>query len=125
AEAAHVALEAARESIVLLKNQNNILPLSKSADVLVTGPTADSLISLNNGWTYVWQGSEPSLYPKEKPTIQKAIEEKIGSANFRFVPGTRIVRKVNSTSNNNPTDIDEAVDIEAAVEAAMSSDVVV
>src|SRR5215203_1756609 len=91
AEYADVALEAARESVVLLKNQNNILPLSKTAKVLVTGPTADSLISLNNGWTYVWQGSEPSLYPKEKPTIQKAIESKLGASNFRYVPGTRLM----------------------------------
>jgi len=120
-----VALEAARESLVLLKNDNNILPLAKNKKVLVTGPTADSLISLNNGWTYVWQGSEPSLYPKEKPTIQRAIEEKIGKANFSFVQGTRIIRKPNTTSNNNPTIFDEAVDIEKAVEAAKKSDVVV
>jgi beta-glucosidase len=83
------------------------------------------MISLNNGWTYVWQGSEPSLYPKEKPTIQRAIEEKIRTANFRFVPGTRIVRKPNSTSNNNPTNIDEEVDVAGAVAAAKDSDVVV
>lgn len=125
AEYADVALQAARESVVLLKNQNNILPLSKTAKVLVTGPTADSLISLNNGWTYVWQGSEPSLYPKEKPTIQKAIESKIGPANFRYVAGTRIVRRANSPSNSNPTDIDEVVDINAALNAAKESDIVV
>jgi len=119
------ALEAARESIVLLKNDNNILPLAKNKKVLVTGPTADSLISLNNGWTYVWQGSETALYPKEKPTIQRAIAEKIGSANFTFVEGTRIIRKPNSTSNNNPTNIDEAVDIEKAVDEAKKSDAVV
>ncbi len=57
-EYAQVSLQAARESLVLLKNDNNILPLSKNKKVLVTGPTADSLISLNNGWTWVWQGSE-------------------------------------------------------------------
>ncbi len=125
AEYADVALDAAHESIVLLKNQNNILPVSKTAKVLVTGPTADSMISLNNGWTYVWQGSEPSLYPTEKPTIQKAIESKIGAANFEYVPGTRIVRRANSRSNANPTDIDEIVDINAAVKAAVESDVVV
>lgn len=119
------ALQAARESIVLLKNHGNILPLAKTAKVLVTGPTADSLISLNNGWTYVWQGSEPSLYPKDKPTIQKAIESKLGPADFRYVPGTRIVRRANSASNSNPTDIDEVVDVEAAVNAAKESDVVV
>jgi len=125
AEYASVALDAARESIVLLRNQNNILPLSKTAKVLVTGPTADSLISLNNGWTYVWQGSEPALYPKDKPTIQKAIESKIANASFRYAPGTRIVRRANSASNSNPTDIDEIVDVDAAVSAAKESDIVV
>ncbi|HKP69953.1 MAG TPA: glycoside hydrolase family 3 N-terminal domain-containing protein, partial [Pyrinomonadaceae bacterium] len=124
-EYGEAALSAARESIVLLKNQNNALPLSKTAKVLVTGPTADSLISLNNGWTYVWQGSEPGLYPKDKPTIQKAIESKLGSTNLKYVPGTRIVRRANSPSNSNPTDIDEVVDIDAAVSAAKDSDVVV
>ena len=43
------------------KNSNNILPLSKNTKVLVTGPTSDSLVSMNNGWTWVWQGSEESL----------------------------------------------------------------
>lgn len=124
-EYVETAHEAARESIVLLKNENNILPLAKNKKVLVTGPTADSLISLNNGWTYVWQGSEPSLYPKDKPTVQKAIEEKIGGKNFEFVQGTRIVRKPNSASNNNPTDIDEEVNVKKAVEEARDADVVV
>jgi len=55
----------------------------------VTGPTADSLISLNNGWSYVWQGSEESLYPKDRPTIRRAIEVKVGAANVTYVPGTK------------------------------------
>jgi beta-glucosidase len=120
-----VALEAARESLVLLKNENDILPLAKDKKVLVTGPTADSLISLNNGWTYVWQGSETALYPADKPTVQRAVEEKIGRANFSFVQGTRIIRQPNSTSNNNPTNIDEEVDTAKAVAEAKRSDVVV
>src|SRR5512145_3128216 len=56
AEAMQASLQAARESMTLLKNENNLLPLSKTKKVLVTGPTADSLISLNNGWSFVWQG---------------------------------------------------------------------
>ncbi|HEY2847340.1 MAG TPA: glycoside hydrolase family 3 C-terminal domain-containing protein, partial [Pyrinomonadaceae bacterium] len=124
-EYAAVALQAARESLTLLQNRNNILPLAKSKKVLVTGPTADSLISLNNGWTYVWQGSEPSLYPKDKPTIRAAIADKLGGGNVTFVPGTRIVRKAGSTSNNNPTNIDEEVDIAKAVNAAKAADTVV
>jgi len=124
AEYADTALQAARESITLLQNKNNILPLVKDKKILVTGPTADSLISLNNGWTYVWQGSEPSLYPTDKPTIQAAIKEKLGG-NVTYVPGTRIVRKAGTKSNNNPTNIDEEVDIPAAVAAAKAVDTVV
>lgn len=124
-EYSDVSLEAARESMTLLKNDGGILPLAKNKKVLVTGPTADSMISLNNGWSYVWQGSEASLYPKDKLTVQRAIEQKVGARNFKFVPGTRIVRKPNSTSNNNPTDINEEVDIPAAARAARDADVVV
>jgi beta-glucosidase len=119
-----VSLEAARESITLLKNTNALLPLSKNRKVLVTGPTAHSLISLNNGWTYVWQGSEESLYPKDRPTILQAIEAKVGR-NMTYVPGTRIKRAPDGASNSTPTDIDEEVDIPAAVRAARDSDVVV
>ncbi len=120
-----IALQAARESITLLQNKNNILPLANDKKILVTGPTADSLISLNNGWTYVWQGSEPSLYPNNKPTIQAAIAEKLGGGKVTFVPGTRVVRKAGTPSNNNPTNIDEEVDIPAAVVAAEAADTVV
>lgn len=125
AESRQVALEAARESITLLKNANNVLPLAKNTKVLVTGPTADSLISLNNGWTYVWQGSEESLYPQDRPTIRRAIEEKVGAGNMTYVPGTRITRPAGSPSNGTPTDQEEEVDIPAAVRAAQAADVVV
>ena len=124
-EYAEVSLQAARESLVLLKNDNSILPLQKNKKVLVTGPTADSLISLNNGWTWVWQGSEAALYPKDKMTIRAAIEAKVGKNNFQFVQGTRITRKANSPSNATPTDIDEEVDIKQAVDQAKNADVVV
>jgi beta-glucosidase len=124
-ESRGVSLQAARESMTLLKNTDNLLPLSKNRKVLVTGPTADSLISLNNGWTYVWQGSEESLYPKDRPTIRRAIEAKIGEANVTYVPGTRITRAAGSRSNDTPTDKEEEVDIAAAVRAAQNADVVV
>ena len=119
-----VSLQAARESMTLLKNTDNLLPLAKNRKVLVTGPTANSLISLNNGWTYVWQGSEESLYPKDRPTILQAIEGKLGK-NVTYVPGTRIIRAAGLPSNITPTDIDEEVDIPAAVRAARDADVVV
>jgi beta-glucosidase len=118
-----VSLQAARESMTLLKNSNNLLPLTKNRKVLVTGPTANSLVSLNNGWTYVWQGSEESLYPKDRPTILQAIEGKVGK-NVTYMPGTRI-RRAEGPANSTPTDIDEEVDIAAAVRAARDADVVV
>jgi beta-glucosidase len=124
-ESRQASLQAARESMTLLKNSDNLLPLSKNTKVLVTGPTADSLISLNNGWTYVWQGSEESLYPKDRPTIRRAIEAKMGQANVTYVPGTRITRPAGSTSNNTPTDQEEEVDIPAAARAARNADVIV
>src|SRR5689334_23630928 len=119
-----VSLDAARESITLLKNSNNILPLAKTTKVLVTGPTADSLVSMNNGWTYVWQGSEEGLYPKDRHTIRRAIEAKLGAGNVTFVQGTKITRGA-GPSNSTPTDQEEEVDIAAAVQAARNVDVVV
>ena len=83
------------------------------------------MISLNNGWTYVWQVSEPSLYPKDRPTIRRAIEAKLGAAHVTYVPGTRITRRPGSPTNSTPTNIEEEVDIPAAVEAAKNADVVV
>src|SRR5438477_1122625 len=125
AESRQAALQAARESMTLLKNTGDLLPLAKDRKILVTGPTADSLISLNNGWTYVWQGSEESLYPRDRWTIRGAIEAKAGASNVTYVPGTRISRREGSTSNNNPTNLEAEVDIPAAVRAAGAADVVV
>ncbi len=109
AESRHVSLQAARESLTLLKNEKNLLPLTKDRKVLVTGPTANSLISLNNGWTYVWQGNNADLYPKDRPTVLQAIQAKIGK-NVTYVPGTTL---------------DKELDIPAAVRAARDSDVAI
>ena len=109
-ESRHASLEAARESITLLKNENHTLPLAKTARVLVTGPDADSLIPLNNGWSYTWQGNRESAYPKDHATILKAIQEKIGAANVTYVPGTTYNKEV---------------DIAKAADAAAKADAVV
>jgi len=78
-ESRQAALQAARESMTLLKNTNNLLPLSKDRkNTGDPGRLPTRLISLNNGWSYVWQGSEESLYPKDRPTIRRAIEVKVG-----------------------------------------------
>ncbi len=125
-EYSEVSLQATRETMTLLKNDGNILPLAKNKKVLVTGPTADSLVALNNGWTWVWQGSEKSLYPKDKMTIQQAIKAKIGDSNFKFVQGTELIQPPGTTSiNTTPTMFDREVDVEKAVAEAKNSDVVV
>jgi beta-glucosidase len=49
-------LKAAQESMTLLRNQNNTLPLSSSAKVVVTGPSADSMTNQLGGWSVSWQG---------------------------------------------------------------------
>jgi beta-glucosidase len=53
-------LQAARESVVLLKNDHNVLPLSTSVRVLLTGPTADSMVDQLGGWSVSWQGVSTS-----------------------------------------------------------------
>ncbi len=110
AESRQVSLEAARESITLLKNENHTLPLSKTAHILVTGPDADSLIPLNNGWSYTWQGDRASAYPKDRATILKAIQEKIGPDNVTYAPGTTYDKE---------TDIAKAADAASRADAAV------
>ncbi len=78
---------AADEAIVLLKNNNATLPLSKSAKVLVTGPTADSMQSLNGGWTYTWQGEKSDELLVHEQTVLRAIQAKIGIDNVTFIGG--------------------------------------
>ncbi len=100
-------LDAARECIVLAKNENQVLPLSTNARVLVTGPTATSLSAMNSGWTITWQGNNDALYPKDKPTVLQAIQQSLGAANVVHVAGCSF---------------DKPVDIAAAVEAAKGVD---
>src|SRR5207237_9609965 len=49
-------LSAAQESMTLLSNQNNTLPLPSTAKVVVTGPSADSMTNQLGGWSVSWQG---------------------------------------------------------------------
>jgi len=51
-----VTLQAARESITLLRNQANVLPLSSNSHLVVTGPSADSMTNQLGGWSVSWQG---------------------------------------------------------------------
>ncbi|HSZ33370.1 MAG TPA: glycoside hydrolase family 3 N-terminal domain-containing protein [Puia sp.] len=73
-----IALRAAQESMTLLKNQNNVLPLSKDKKVLVAGPSASSIAPLNGCWSYTWQGNQEQWYPADSKTIGETISEKTG-----------------------------------------------
>ena len=103
-------LQAAEESITLLKNDRQFLPLSKKMKVLVTGPAATMLSSLNGGWTITWQGNREDLYPKDKPTILAAIQTKIGREHVTHVAGATF---------------DKVLDLAGAANAAKKADVVV
>ena len=77
-----LALDAAHEAMTLLKNENNILPLSKNKKVLVAGPAAQSISALNGCWSYTWQGKDEQWYPKDSKTIVQTITDKIGATNI-------------------------------------------
>jgi len=67
------ALQAARESITLLKNNNELLPLKNTARVLLTGPSANSAAALHGAWSYSWQGDNEQLYPENSSTIVRSL----------------------------------------------------
>lgn len=77
-----LALETAREAMTLLKNKNNALPLSKNSKVLLAGPGANSITTLNGPWSYIWQGNVDTWHPKRDKTIAQAIEAKVGKSNL-------------------------------------------
>jgi len=100
ADAIETNRQAARESIVLAKNDHNTLPLKKDANILVTGPTANLLSVMNGGWTITWQGFAEELYPQQKLTVLEAIQEK----------STGQVTYVGGGSFDAPIDIQKVVD---------------
>lgn len=89
-------LKASQESIILAKNDDDLLPLKKDKTVFVTGPAANMLSPLNGGWTITWQGNEESLYPAEKKTILEAIKSKVGESNVKYMEGCSFDADINS-----------------------------
>ncbi|MBN1927245.1 MAG: glycoside hydrolase family 3 C-terminal domain-containing protein [Prolixibacteraceae bacterium] len=112
-----VALHAAEESMVLLKNQESFLPLAEGKKILVTGPNANSMRSLNGGWSYSWQGIGTDLFASKHNTILEAFTKKFGSNNVVYEAGV--------TYNNEGQYWEEnAPEIEKAVAAALDVDVI-
>lgn len=87
--AAHesAAKEAASESITLLKNEDNILPIKLGSKILVTGPNANSMRTLNGGWSYSWQGEKTEEFAEGYNTLLESIQNKFGASNVRYEPG--------------------------------------
>jgi beta-glucosidase len=94
AEAAGLALEAARQSLVLLKNAGGILPLKEGSKILLCGPAADNMPSLSGSWSYTWQGNDPKFYPKDALTILGALRKMAGAGNVQYLPGCDFAGKV-------------------------------
>ncbi len=112
------AVKTAQESITLLKNNDNVLPLPKNARVLVAGPNANSMRALNGGWSYTWQGKFNEEFTQDYLTILDAVREKIGERNVVFSEGVRYNNFANYW-------VDEAFDINGAVRAAAYVDYIV
>ncbi len=105
-----VSLNAATEAITLLKNKNNALPLKKDMKILVTGPTANTMRSLDGGWSYTWQGDQSDTFAANKNTILEAIQQKIGKGNVTYEAGASF---------------DSLKNVDAAVSAAQKADAIV
>lgn len=108
----------AAESITLLKNADNALPLNKSAKILVTGPNANSMRTLNGAWSYSWQGEKTEEFAAKYNTILEALQLKAGKENISYVPGV-------SYKMDGKYFEEYADQMDAAVEAAKNADVVV
>ncbi|MBP8023401.1 MAG: glycoside hydrolase family 3 C-terminal domain-containing protein [Paludibacter sp.] len=109
------AYETAVESMTLLKNENNILPLSGNKKILVTGPNANSMCSLNGGWSYSWLGDKTEQYAGEYNTILEAVRKNAGEKNVIYSPGVAWVEKGKYWE-------EKEISIKAAVRAARKAD---
>lgn len=78
---AELALDAARQTMTLLKNAENVLPLKDGTRLLLTGPAARNLGALHSSWSYVWQGDDELAYPDSTMTIADAVTERFGDDN--------------------------------------------
>lgn len=119
-EFASVALQAAEESEVLLKNQNNVLPIAKDKKILLAGPNANSMRCLNGGWSYSWQGHMADACAGAYNTIYEAFCNKYGKENIIYEPGVTYA----PFKNDNWWE-ENAPEIEKAVAAAKQADVIV
>ncbi|WP_372882632.1 glycoside hydrolase family 3 N-terminal domain-containing protein [Psychromonas sp.] len=78
-----IARQAVSESLVLLKNEGGVLPLSKDASYIITGSAANDIQKQTGGWSLTWQGTENTIeadFPGAT-TMQMALQDAVGSEN--------------------------------------------
>ena len=117
-EFAKLALEGATESMVLLKNEGNILPLQHGKKILLTGPNANQMRCLNGGWSYTWQGHRADEFAGKYNTIYEAFCNEYGKENVVLNQGVTYNEKGKYWEENEPQ-------IQEAVAAAKDADVIV
>ena len=117
-EFAKLALEGATESMVLLKNEGNILPLQHGKKILLTGPNANQMRCLDGGWSYTWQGHRADEFAGKYNTIYEAFCNEYGKENVILNQGVTYNEKGKYWEENEPQ-------ILRAVVAAKDADVIV
>ena len=117
-EFAKLALEGATESMVLLKNEGNILPLQHGKKILLTGPNANQMRCLDGGWSYTWQGHRSDEFAGKYNTIYEAFCNEYGKENVILNQGVTYNEKGKYWEENEPQ-------IQGAVDAAKDADIIV
>lgn len=117
-EFAKLALEGATESMVLLKNKGNILPLQHGKKILLTGPNANQMRCLDGGWSYTWQGHRADEFAGKYNTIYEAFCNQYGKENVVLNQGVTYNETGKYWEENEPQ-------IQGAVDAAKNVDVIV
>lgn len=117
-EFAKLALEGATESMVLLKNEGNILPLQHGKKILLTGPNANQMRCLDGGWSYTWQGHRADEFAGKYNTIYEAFCNEYGKENVILNQGVTYNEKGKYWEENEPQ-------IQETVAAAKDADVIV
>lgn len=79
------ARAAADESIVLLTNENNTLPLRDPSHITLMGMSANSKRNLSGGWTLAWQGGEEEQYPEDMHTVYTALQNEFPNAEIELI----------------------------------------
>ena len=117
-EHAQKAKKAAEESMILLKNNNAVLPIAEGTKILVTGPNANSMRCLNGGWSYTWQGEKTDTFAEKYNTVYEALSQKFGTANVTLECGVKYASEGAYWK-------EDASEINKAVKAAEQADLIV